>query len=141
MKIEEIDKEVINFILNASRSSHPKELAGILRADKKRITEVITLPETFSSERSALLKLRMLPISSNACGSVHSHPSSGAKPSRTDLSFFDEIGSVHIIATPPYNESSWKAFNRKGQEVRLTIVESEKRRARSPEEEFHGSVK
>lgn len=140
MKIREIDKEAINLILNASRSSHPNEFAGVLRADGKRITEIMILPGTYSSERSALLKLHMLPISSNACGSVHSHPSSKAKPSRTDLNFFDKIGDIHIIAIPPYNESSWKAFDSKGQEVRLTTIESEKRRTRPPEEEFREKI-
>lgn len=126
-KIKEIDKEVINLITNASQSSHPKEFAGILRADGKRITEVLILPGTYSSERSVLMKLNTLPISSNACGSVHSHPSQKATPSRADLTLFDKLGQVHIILASPYNEASWKAFDKKGKEINLEVVETEGR--------------
>ncbi len=124
-KIKEIDKEVINLITNASQSSHPNEFAGILRADGKRITEVLILPGTYSSERSALMKLNTLPISSKACGSVHSHPSPKATPSRADLNLFNKLGQVHIIVASPFNETSWKAFDKKGKEIRLETVETE----------------
>lgn len=126
MTIEEIEKEALNLILHASSSSHPNEFAGILRSEGKRITEVLILPGTFSSERSALMKLHMLPVSSNACGSVHSHPSSRATPSKEDLTFFDKFGEIHMIVASPYDEDSWKAFNQKGREVKLEAVESEK---------------
>ncbi|KXA91923.1 hypothetical protein AKJ63_00355 [candidate division MSBL1 archaeon SCGC-AAA259D18] len=125
MSIDEIDKEALKLILRASNSSHPNEFAGILRSKGNRITEVLILPGTFTSERSALMNLYMLPISSQSCGSVHSHSSSVPEPSRADLNFFDKFGEVHLIVASPYNESSWKAFNKAGKEVKLEIVESE----------------
>ncbi len=126
MDIKEIDKEVINLITNASQSSHPNEFAGVLRADGKRISEVLILPGSHTTEKSALMKINNLPLSANACGSVHSHPSPKATPSRADLNFFNKFGQIHIIIASPYNETSWKAFDKKGKEVRLEVVETER---------------
>ncbi len=127
MPIDKIDKEVLNHVIRASRSSHPEVFAGVLKADGEKIIEVLTLPETFSSEHSVMMKLNKLPISSNTCGSVHSHPTSVARPSGSDISFFDRLGKIHIIILPPYTEKSWRVFNHKGQEINLNIVQSERR--------------
>lgn len=124
MSIDEIDREALRLILRASSSSHPNEFAGILRSKGNRITEVLILPGTFTSERSALMNLYMLPISSHSCGSAHSHSSSIPEPSRADLNFFDKFGEVHLIVASPYSETSWKAFNKEGKEVELEVVES-----------------
>lgn len=124
-KVTEIDRRVVKLILNASESSHPKEFAGILRADGKTITEVLFLPGTHSSDRSAIMKLNMLPISSKACGSVHSHPSSNSNPSEADLNLFGKFGQIHIIIASPYDGDSWKAFDRRGRETDLKVVKTE----------------
>lgn len=84
------------------------------------------MPGTFSSERSALMRLNMLPVSSQACGSVHSHPSPNSEPSKADLTFFDKFGEIHIIVASPYRNDTWRAFDRKGNEVELEVVESER---------------
>jgi len=117
-----IDKEALEFILGASRSSHPKEFAGVLRATGDTIKEVLLLPGTISSGRSAVLKLHMMPIDPTACGTVHSHPSPNASPSGEDLALFAKHGQVHIIAAAPYNEHSWKAYNHRGEEISLEVV-------------------
>ncbi|KXB06110.1 hypothetical protein AKJ52_02550 [candidate division MSBL1 archaeon SCGC-AAA382C18] len=123
--IREIDQEALKLILHASKSSHPAEFAGILRSEGEKITEVLFLAGTTSSESSALMRLDMLPVSSEACGSVHSHPSGVISPSEQDLFFFDRIGEIHIITGHPYNEDSWKAFDSKGHEITLTVVKGE----------------
>lgn len=125
MAIGEIDERTLDFILEASRSAHPNEFVGILRSERNRITEILILPGTHTSERSAFMNLHMLPISSHACGSVHSHPFSHPTPSRTDLTFFDKFGEVHIVVASPYDADSWKAFDRGGGEVELKVVRSE----------------
>jgi proteasome lid subunit RPN8/RPN11 len=121
-QISRIDKEALEFILGASRSSHPKEFAGLLRAAGDTIKEVLLLPGTISSGRSAVLKLHMMPIDPSACGTVHSHPSPNTSPSGEDLAFFAKHGRVHIIAAAPYNERSWKAYNHRGGEISLEVV-------------------
>lgn len=121
-QIARIDGETLKFILNVSRSSHPREFAGVLRAKGDMVKEVLVLPGTISSGKSAVLRLHMLPIDPSACGTVHSHPSSVARPSEEDYVLFAKFGKVHIIAAFPYDLSSWKAYNHKGEEIRLEVV-------------------
>jgi len=121
-QISFIDRETLRFILNASRSIHPREFAGVLRAAGDVIKEVLILPGTLSSDESAVLRLHMLPIDPSACGTVHSHPSPSASPSRGDLTFFAKFGYVHIVVAFPYDERSWKAYNHRGEEIKLEVV-------------------
>ncbi len=128
-RVKKIEKGLLDFIINAAKSSHPNEFAGVLRSEKDRISEVMVLPGTYSSERSAVMKLHTLPIASNACGSVHSHSSKRAKPSEADLNLFNKLGHVHIIIASPYNENSWSAYDKSGTEINLEVVEIESRRS------------
>lgn len=121
-QISRIDREALGFILGASRSSHPLEFAGVLRAAGDVIKEVLLLPGTLSSDESAVLRLHMLPIDPSACGTVHSHPSSSASPSGEDLALFAKFGYVHIVVASPYDERSWKAYNHRGKEITLEVV-------------------
>lgn len=121
-QISFIDRETLRFILNASRSIHPREFVGVLRAAGDVIKEVLILPGTLSSDESAVLRLHMLPIDPSACGTVHSHPSSNASPSGKDLALFAKFGYVHIVVAFPYNERSWKTYNHRGEDIKLEVV-------------------
>lgn len=121
-QISYIDRETLRFILEASRSSHPREFVGVLRAAGDVIKEILMLPGTLSSDKSAVLRLHMLPIDPSACGTVHSHPSSSASPSGEDLRLFSKFGYVHIVVAFPYDESSWKAYNHRGEDIKLEVV-------------------
>lgn len=131
--IRGIDREALGFILGASRSSHPREFAGILRAKDGIIKEVLLLPGTLSSRESAVLRLHMMPIDPSACGSVHSHPSPSPAPSGPDLGLFAKFGRVHLIVAAPYDESSWRAYDHRGNEIHLEVTES-----KHPREGDHG---
>ena len=120
--VTRIDRETLEFIQGVSRSSHPREFAGVLRAEGDVVKEVLVLPGTLTSGRSAVLRLHMLPIDPSTCGTVHSHPSSVARPSEEDLGLFAKFGNVHIITAFPYNENSWKVYNHRGEEIELEIV-------------------
>lgn len=121
-QISYIDRETLRFILGASRSIHPREFAGVLRAAGDMIKEVLILPGTLSSDESAVLRLHMLPIDPSACGTVHSHPSPSASPSEKDLALFAKFGYVHIVVAFPYNERSWKTYNHRGEDIKLEVV-------------------
>ncbi len=121
-KVTRIDREALEFILGVSRSSHPREFAGVLRAQGDVVKEVLVLPGTLTSGRSAVLKLHMLPIDPSTCGTVHSHPSSVTQPSGEDLGLFAKFGSVHIITASPYDENSWNVYNHKGEKIKLQVV-------------------
>lgn len=121
-QISRIDRETLRFILGASRSSHPREFAGVLRATGDMIKEVLILPGTLSSDESAMLRLHMMPIDPSACGTVHSHPSPNTSPSGGDLALFAKFGYMHIIVASPYDARSWKAYNHRGEEITLRVV-------------------
>lgn len=123
MTIKGIESETLKFILAVSNSSHPNEFGGILRCENEVISEILVLPGTYQSEESAVIQLHMLPLKSNSCGTVHSHPSSSPEPSREDLEFFGRFGEAHIIVAFPYDERSWKTYDRKGREIRLKVIE------------------
>lgn len=121
-KIFGIEREALDFMLGVSRSKHPNEFAGVLRAERGLIREVLVLPGTFSSDRSAVLQLHMLPIDRSACGTVHSHPSPNPSPSSEDMMLFAKFGRVHLIIAFPYDERSWRAYDHRGAEISLRVV-------------------
>ncbi len=118
-----IARDTLQFILEVSKSCAPIEFAGLLQARGDVITDVVIFPSN-ASEEGALLHLYMLP-NIPTIGTVHSHPTSNLNPSRTDLELFGKRGSYHIIAGAPYDMSSWACYNKKGERVKLEIVDYE----------------
>lgn len=117
-----IASDTLLFILEVCKSSTPREFAGMLQADGDVITEVVIVPGTHSSDESAVMQLFMLP-NIHTIGTVHSHPSGNRRPSNTDLELFTRKGSYHIIVGAPYDRSSWTCYNKKGEPVRLEVVD------------------
>ena len=124
MEVEGIARETLYFILEASRSTLPVEFAGLLRAEDGVITEVIMLPGTEASTKSALIRLYMLP-NMRIAGSVHSHPSPDIRPSQADLIFFSKTGDYHIIAGMPFDMDSWICYDRTGAPRDLPVLDVE----------------
>ncbi len=118
-----IRRNVLKLINESSKSSYPNEFGAFLRAKYKIIYEIILLPGTVSGGRSVLYNLLMKPIDFSIVGSVHSHPSGFPIPSQADLDMFSKTGDVHIIVAYPFNEQSWKAYNRDGEEIEVKIIE------------------
>lgn len=117
-----IAKDTLSFILEVSRSSTPNEFAGMLTATGDIITDVIIVPGTESSDESAVMQLFMLP-NIHTVGTVHSHPSGHIKPSGADLELFERKGNYHIIAGAPFNLSSWKCYDSKGDSIKLEVID------------------
>jgi proteasome lid subunit RPN8/RPN11 len=65
----------------------------------------------------------MAPVDSSIVGTVHSHPSPYPTPSDADVHLFQKYGKIHIIIAMPYDDSSWRAYNFKGERIDLAIVE------------------
>jgi proteasome lid subunit RPN8/RPN11 len=118
-----IKHSCLKMILEASKSAYPKEFAALLRAEKDIITELILLPGTISGDSHAIFQFHMLPIDFSIVGTVHSHPSPIADASAADLELFNKRGLVHIIVAYPFNEKSWKAFDGRGREIDIEVVE------------------
>ena len=125
-KIEGIAKDALDFILEVSKSNHPREFIGMLCADADVISDVFFLPGTVSSDENAIIRLDMMPMGLDYVGSVHSHPHPTAMhPSEQDLLMFSKTGNCHIITFYPYAEDSWRCYNSKGEEIELEIVEKD----------------
>ncbi len=116
-----IKREVLQLILESSKSSYPREFGAFLRAKHGIIYEIILLP-ALSGERSVIYNMMAKPIDFSIVGSVHSHPSGVPLPSEADLSMFSRTGDVHIIVAYPFTFDSWKAYNRNGEEIELKVI-------------------
>lgn len=122
-RIAGIAKDTLDFILEVSKSNHPREFIGLLCADDDLITDVIFLPGTVSSDEKAIIRLNMMPLGLRYAGSVHSHPRPEAtRPSPQDLVMFSKTGDFHIIVSYPYEMWNWRCYNARGDERKLEIV-------------------
>ena len=121
-RIRGIVRDALQFLLEVSKSTHPSEFAGLLRAEGGVITDIIILPGTRSSSASAVMQLHMMPLS-HCIGSVHSHPSSDMHPSKEDLIMFGRKGDYHIIVAYPYDENSWTCYDASGHRRNLPVLD------------------
>lgn len=120
-----ITQKCLELILESAKSTYPNEFGGLLRIDKEKkdtIIEVILLPGTISGNSHAIFQLHMMPIDFSVIGTVHSHPSYFALPSRADLELFSKHGRIHIIAAYPYTSDSWKAYDFTGKQIDIITI-------------------
>ena len=99
-KIKGIARDALEFVLEASASSHPKEFAGMLYETDQIISDV-DIPINQSSNGSGVMDLFTLPVNTHIVGSVHSHPSGELQPSDADIRLFMQNGDYHIIVGYP----------------------------------------
>ncbi len=97
-----LPRNVLEIILHASRSSHPREFVAMIRGEGNRIKELLLLPGTIQGDRFASVRLDMMPLDSDVIGVVHSHPSRNNHPSGADLNMFSKTGNVNLIVRYPY---------------------------------------
>ena len=120
-----IEKNCLNLIFEAAKSTFPNEFGGLLRVDdenKNIISELILLPGTISGDSHTIFKLHMMPIDFNVVGTVHSHPSNSYYPSEGDLYLFQKHGKIHIIVAHPYSLDSFRTYNQLGKSVNIEII-------------------
>jgi uncharacterized protein YjbI with pentapeptide repeats len=122
MQIKAIACDTLNYILEASKSTHPEEFGGVLQEKDGIITDVLVLPGTESGKRSVSIKYFMMP-NIRSVGIVHSHPSSNRKPSQADLHIFSTTGNCHIIVGYPYDIQSWTCYDREGNIRELQVID------------------
>ena len=119
-----IRKNVLEAILAASRNVFPREFIGLLggNAKARQITEIVVLPADFGPDFSSI-RLDLLPFDDSIVGSVHSHPSGSARPSRQDVSVFPKMGAVHLIVGISFQETVFKAWDARGKELIVQVIE------------------
>ena len=121
-----ITRKCLTMIFESSKSNYPQEFGALLRVDrtdKNTIIEVILLPGTISGDSHAIFHLHMLPVDYSVVGTVHSHPSSIARPSDADLDLFSHFGRIHIIVgVSPFGDVIWKAYDYMGHMISMEII-------------------
>lgn len=120
-----IEKQCLNLIFEAAKSTYPNEFGGLLRVDsdhKYTISEIIILPGTIQGDSHTIFQLHMMPVDFNIVGTIHSHPSTSFFPSNADLQLFQKHGRIHIISAYPYDIKSFKSYNNFGNIINLEIV-------------------
>ena len=108
-------------IFEASKAQYPNEFSAMLRAKDGVITELIIVP-AISGNTHAIMFTHMLPVDFSIVGTIHSHPSPYPIPSEADLSFFSSRGQVHIIVAAPFDETSYKCYDRDGKLLDLKVI-------------------
>ncbi len=121
-----ISREVLEMAIAASRDSYPHEfiamLGGKVSRSRVHVSELIFLPAV-SGSVSAVLHTDMLPLGVRVLGTIHSHPSTNFNPSLQDLETFSKQGVVHVIIAYPYTMDSWRAYNSRGEVLKLEVVD------------------
>jgi proteasome lid subunit RPN8/RPN11 len=99
-----IRRDVLDDIAEFARTQHPREfvalLGGRVKSDELTVDSLVYQP--FQSSQSTSIIIAPVPAGIHVIGSVHSHPSSNAHPSKADLAFFNKRGVVHLIISNPY---------------------------------------
>ncbi len=92
--LDSIRRSVLDSALACGASALPNEFGGMLRSDEPGvITELLLLPGTTAGHKHANLQL------------------------------FHHWGLRHLILGNPFTKGSWRAYNGRGEEVRLGVVE------------------
>ena len=117
-------KDVLDSILSFCQMKHPNEGILILKGKSKNgtitINGLVIPPFSETGPTFAGFPHSFLPFDMSYIGIVHSHPSSSAEPSVTDLHNF--FGLISLIVQSPYVDDSIFAWDSSGNSVPLSIV-------------------
>jgi proteasome lid subunit RPN8/RPN11 len=120
-----IQREMLMGILEIAKEKYPREFLATMTHRRGVIYEINIIPGTIEGDSFSVLQPFMQPpdLKFKVCGSVHSHPSPSARPSRADIIFFGKNGNTHIIVAYPFTLKSWRAYDGHGNPVSLEIVD------------------
>ncbi|MDD5317330.1 MAG: Mov34/MPN/PAD-1 family protein [Candidatus ainarchaeum sp.] len=118
-----ITRDAAEFMLRAAASTYPSEFAGLIRKNARgEIAEVLVIPQSVYGEDYSSINLYNVPYTSGHSGSVHSHPTRSARPSKADLEFFRATGETHLILAYPFTPDSIRAYDATGKPLLIKIV-------------------
>ena len=118
-----ISKSLLEDLLEASRNTFPNEFLALLAENKKGIVSEFVLIPTIYGKTHAIFRRDLMPIDKSIVGSFHSHPGNSSRPSSADLRVFSVMGKIHLIAHYPFDFGTIRAFDEKGKETAIEIVE------------------
>ena len=123
-RIYAVDVDFIDGFNESARSCYPDEFLCMVRQTEGVVDEMVLLPGTVFGDSHSFLSEWMSPIDFSIAGTAHSHPGYSNEASDDDLTLFANMGGIHFITCQPYDRTSWRAYNSKGEEVELEIIGS-----------------
>jgi proteasome lid subunit RPN8/RPN11 len=115
--------ELLEQIIEAAKRGHPNEFGALIHGDPVMDRLEFVLDSARGSDTFMFsLYNRYSGDYISADGSVHSHPSGAAIPSKADLSFFGKFPNVNIIIGYPYAMDSWAAYDRNGNRQKVDVI-------------------
>jgi proteasome lid subunit RPN8/RPN11 len=115
-------RDIVEGIKEGSRNVFPNEFIALLRKDKNGVvSELLIFPRTTYGRGFSSLDMGMVPLLSNHCGSVHSHPTPSNRPSKRDLLFFQRLGGIHMIISHPFEDDDIAVYDAQGKRLLLEI--------------------
>ena len=121
-KIKGVSIDFIDGFNESAKSAYPDEFLCVHREIDGVISEMVMLPGTVFGDEHSFLNQWMEPIDFSITGSAPSHPGFSNRPSDADKDFFSNMGGVHFITCQPYDRTSWKAYNSRGEPIDLEII-------------------
>ena len=121
-RIVGVDIDFIDGFNEAARSTYHDEFLCMTREIDGIVSEMVLLPGTVYGDSHSFLNQWMAPVDYSIAGTAHSHPGYSNEPSDADLDFFSNMGGVHFITCQPYDRSSWRAYNSRGEQMDLEII-------------------
>lgn len=119
-----IKRNVLESVLEASSNLFPNEFFCLLGGERKKkiIDEFVMIPAEYMRD-SVAIKHWLMPLDLRIIGSVHSHPRGIPRPSPQDLRNFAKFGEIHLITFPPFSLQSFHAFDSRGNNLYLNLVD------------------
>ena len=123
-KVYAIDNDLLDDLFASARACYPHEFLCMLRAEEGIINGFLIIPGTVFGDSHSFLDTWMAPHDFTVVGTAHSHPGYSNMPSDADIDFFSHYGGVHLIISQPYDMNSWKAYDSKGRQICLEVVDT-----------------
>lgn len=115
-------RDLIDGIKEGAKNVFPNEFIALLRKSEDGIiSELLIFPRTTYGRNFSSIDFNMVPLLSNQCGSIHSHPSPSNRPSRGDLLFFQRLGGVHLIISYPFRDEDIAVYDAQGKKLSFEI--------------------
>jgi proteasome lid subunit RPN8/RPN11 len=120
--IRAVDIDFIDGFNAAAKSAYPEEFLCMTREIDGVVSEMIMLPGTVFGDSHSFLNQWMAPIDYSIAGTAHSHPGFSNCPSDADKEFFANMGGVHFITCQPYDRTSWRAYDSRGDPMDIEVI-------------------
>jgi proteasome lid subunit RPN8/RPN11 len=119
-----IKRKVLQAIQKAAKNTYPNEFFAYLAGEKKTKTAIeLIIPPQEQGDCFVCVREDLMPLGLPLLGSVHSHPSPCAIPSKEDLVAFSKKGLFHIIISYPFRQNDLAIYTDTGKKTRVKVIE------------------